>query len=769
MSAKSSSLITSQINHRAVTMEQLVVRKFLAAILVATCSFGASAANLAPTVSTTAPAANATFVAPAAMTLSATAADSDGTITKVAFYKGSTLLGNVTTAPYNYSWTNVAAGTYSITTRATDNLGAVTISAPLTVTVKANVLPTVALTQPVANASYAAPGVVALAVNAADSDGTLTKVVYFQGATQVAISTAAPFAASWSNVAIGNYSITAKAYDDKGGITTSAAVPMSVKANVAPTISITTPVSPATFYVPGTLTLAANAVDSDGTISQVVYYNGATVLGTVTQAPFTFAWVNPAPGSYSITAKATDNKAAVTTSTAVALTVKTAPVPTVSVTNPVQNARFVAPSAISISAAAAVTGDTISKVEYISSGNLIGTATTAPYTINLSNVAAGNYEVSAKATGTLGGTATSALVSLSVAENVAPQIALSTSQSSQTAPAVVTLNATATDTDGTVAKVEFFNGATLLGSATQAPYSFVWNDVAAGTYAITARATDNLGLATTTGASSVTVGAAAAPATTQVYYIHSDQINTAREIANAAGAKVWEADPEPFGANLPNENPTGQGKFAYNARFPGQYYDTETGLHYNYHRDYDSQTGRYVQSDPIGLAGGINTYSYVGGNPVSYSDPLGLKTVIVLSGGILSNPFGHIGIATTGAGVFSYGTAYGYGSSLTDYVADQLTERDVTLITLNTTPEQEKAIVDAMNEFRKRPYSSSSNNCAHAVVYAMGKAGIGGGSPRGPMFPRIPSLVGQSQPGATTQTIYQGGSVPPGINIYNPK
>ncbi|MFY9260529.1 MAG: RHS repeat-associated core domain-containing protein, partial [Gallionella sp.] len=77
-----------------------------------------------------------------------------------------------------------------------------------------------------------------------------------------------------------------------------------------------------------------------------------------------------------------------------------------------------------------------------------------------------------------------------------------------------------------------------------------------------------------------------------------------------------------------NENPAKLGTFTFNLRFPGQYFDRETGLHYNVNRDYNPAVGRYIESDPIGLRGGINTFGYVGGNPLIDVDPLGLAGVL---------------------------------------------------------------------------------------------------------------------------------------------
>ncbi len=105
-----------------------------------------------------------------------------------------------------------------------------------------------------------------------------------------------------------------------------------------------------------------------------------------------------------------------------------------------------------------------------------------------------------------------------------------------------------------------------------------------------------------------------------IYYYHTDQLGTPQAMTDASGAVVWQENYDPFGkAMLKVQTVTN------NIRFPGQYADQETGLNYNYFRYYDSGTGRYVQSDPIGLDGGsFSTYAYVGGNPLRWIDPMGL-------------------------------------------------------------------------------------------------------------------------------------------------
>jgi len=110
-----------------------------------------------------------------------------------------------------------------------------------------------------------------------------------------------------------------------------------------------------------------------------------------------------------------------------------------------------------------------------------------------------------------------------------------------------------------------------------------------------------------------------------LYYVHADHLDAPRVITDTQNRVVWRWDnADPFGVGLPSENLSGLGTFTYPLRLPGQYFDQETGLHYNINRYYDPRIGRYLSFDPIGLAGGINPYVYVSNNPLSFIDPLGL-------------------------------------------------------------------------------------------------------------------------------------------------
>ncbi len=128
----------------------------------------------------------------------------------------------------------------------------------------------------------------------------------------------------------------------------------------------------------------------------------------------------------------------------------------------------------------------------------------------------------------------------------------------------------------------------------------------------------------------------------QTYAVHSDHLNTPRKLTQANGQAVWQWAYSAFGDEQPTTaakrftsemtNPTTGATsipdVTFNLRYPGQYFDEETGLHYNYFRTYAPGTGRYTQGDPIGLDGGWNRFGYVSSNPLSFYDPFGLQAAI---------------------------------------------------------------------------------------------------------------------------------------------
>ncbi|MCB2408848.1 glycosyl hydrolase [Hymenobacter lucidus] len=296
--------------------------------------------NTPPTVSLTSPTNNASFTAPATITITANAADANGMVSKVEFFQGSTKLGEDLTAPYAYSWSGVAVGTYSLSAKATDNAGAVTTSAAASISVTSGTNPpTGTCTGGPTNGDYtysvssASPNPTLTFVPGRTGVGSTTLLLYYGTAATgpypgYVVQANTPFTL---NAAAGQTVYFYYTYSvPEGGERNTSQTPHSAvvgscgstpPTNTPPTVSLTSPANNASFTAPATITITANAADANGTVSKVEFYRGTTLLGTDTSAPYSFSWTSVAAGTYSLTAKATDNAGATTTSAAVAVTV----------------------------------------------------------------------------------------------------------------------------------------------------------------------------------------------------------------------------------------------------------------------------------------------------------------------------------------------------------------------------------------------------------------------------------------------------------------
>ena len=376
-----------------------------------------------------------------------------------------------------------------------------------------NMPPTVSLTSPAPNASYSAPATITLAASASDSDGTIARVDFYQGSTLIGSDTSSPYGLTWSNVPAGTYSLTAVATDDGNASTTSAAITITVGA------SSTLPSGWNDADI-GATGAAGSASYSNGTFS--VTGAGADVWGTADA--FHFAW-RTLTGDGSIVARvATIQNVAAWTKAGVMMR---------------NSSSASAAHGFMLVAASSSKGAPFQR-RTVDGGTTVSSAgplVTAPYWVKL--VRAGNVitgytspdgstwtavgsdtftmgstilvglAVSSHVSGTTA-TATFDNVTITSANPVPPTVSLTSPSNgaTYTEPATITVSASASDSDGSVTKVDFYAGSTLIGTATTSPYTITWSGVPAGNYSLTAVATDNDGLTATSAAVSVTVSAA---------------------------------------------------------------------------------------------------------------------------------------------------------------------------------------------------------------------------------------------------------------------
>jgi len=392
-------------------------------------------------------------------------------------------------------------------------------------------------------------------------------------------------------------------------------------AGAAPSVTLTAPAAGTRYVAPATIEVTANpAVDPGRTIARVEFLADGELVGIVTAAPWSFTLTNIARGNLNLRARVVDNLGRREASETVRVHVRNNKAPKVRVSAPEH--RFIAPGIVPITATVTDRDDPIAKVEFFSGDTLLATSTAEPYAFDWLGLPVGDYEVHATATDILGAVGTSNPFKVRVRDNLAPRVRILGPENNATypAPATIPISLRAVDRDDNLTNVVLLANGTEIASLATGPFDFTWTDIPAGTYALTAQATDELGLVTTSRTVNITVTGAPPAAEKKLYFIHVDHLNTPRLIADEMQRVVWRWEQgEPFGDSAP-----ALGQFEFPMRFPGQYFDRETNLHYNTFRDYDPAIGGYVESDPVGLWGGMNTYAYVGSSPLRYLDSLGL-------------------------------------------------------------------------------------------------------------------------------------------------
>jgi RHS repeat-associated protein len=614
---------------RALTRAAWIGLAFIAMFLafVEQARAGKPPPNPPPTVAITSPASGATFTAPANIVLTASASDSNGTVAKVEFFRGKTLIGTATSAPYSVTWANVAAGSYTVTAKATDNGGASASSAGVAITVTAGGGGgggNIAIASPANNATVYGTSVTVSGTFVGTS--TPAFVLLDNGASS-------RFATVSGNSYIGALPL------NVGANTVTASVERADKTNDKTSITINGKVDPIVLITsPGSspisagasVTIAADAVSPAGGIASVSFYKGSTLLGTATSPPYQYNWTDVPAGSYTLAATATDNNGHTSTATQPVQVGQPNLLPSVSVTNPTPSFVFTAPASIKIDATASDADGTVTQVEFLQNGVVMGATNVAPYTFTWNSAPIGNYAITARATDNAGGVATSPAVNITV--NSPPPVGMDSSLqgASFQAPASVALSA---NTGGPALGVSFyrvvdgFNSYIGDGAPTNggSPYTFSWNVRTAGTYTVVARTLMMISGFPTPfefWSDPVTFTVTPNPAG-EITYLHHDLAGSVIAATDANGAVIWKEEYRPYGERVLND-PASTSNRQF---FTGKPLDQDTGLSYMGARYYDPAMGRFMGIDAKGVdplkLQTFNRYAYGYNNPYRFIDPDG--------------------------------------------------------------------------------------------------------------------------------------------------
>lgn len=493
---------------------------------------GAAAQSGTPSIEFVTPASNATFSSLATIPIQVNVNDPTGTIAKVEFrandfrgqgyYYPGALISTDSSPPYAATWRSVTASTHKITAIGQTSGGSFVTSTSISVLVTGNpnIKPGLRILEPVQNSVAVSNSSVTFNVDAWDNDGSIDcvrfNVLTFMGPDYIGQDCTAPYRFTWSP-GNGTYEVQAQAIDNVGH-SSSKTVEFAI-GNYRPSVQITSPADGAQYNAGQSFVVKAQATDSDGSIAKVEFWSqvDGILYGTDTTAPYEQTLTMPQPNEgMSVIAIAYDNQGASRESNRVRINSAGPPPSSIEITSPYSGASFAAGGTLPITTATSDPGNQIQRVEFSAHSTTqtldLGTDTTAPYSIQWSNLPAGTWGINATAHLPNGSTQGALQITISVfAQNSPPSITLTSPSdgASYTEPATVLLKATASDADGTISKVEFLVDGGLLATDLAPPYELQWAGVKANDprlpYRIRAVAYDNQGASTSTPTHSISV------------------------------------------------------------------------------------------------------------------------------------------------------------------------------------------------------------------------------------------------------------------------
>ncbi len=454
-------------------------------------------ANLPPSVSVTNPVGGASFASGTPIAIQADASDADGTVTRVDFFANGQPLGSSFSPPYGVLVSSLVPGNYALTAVATDNTGANGNSSVVNISVFRGIIPpTVSITNPASGKFFIEGENVLVEASAADADGVITEVKFFTNGVPAGQAATPPYSLTLSNLALGDYVLTALATDNDGATSGSPAVIFSVIE--PPEAPVVAEIHDQTVFVGSDVTFVADAAGTPPLFYQWQFYGTNLPAQTATNLTLLNVSTNNA-GPYSVVVS---NSVGSTSSVPAILTVlpRTNIPPVVTLTNPPANASFPLKGTVSV-AAHAFDPDpdgAVTQVEFFvrtgTSTNSLGIATNPPYRVTFVPTNTGTYFVSAVATDDQQGVGRSGEVSFEVLTAVT--LIRDPDKTNLQAGTTIKLTAALIATNitfGTVTKVEFFDGAVKLGAAVSEPYTFLWKPTQIGLHFVSAVATDDLG------------------------------------------------------------------------------------------------------------------------------------------------------------------------------------------------------------------------------------------------------------------------------------